>query len=136
MNPYSNDHGYNPNGGPTVPRVPPRPNDSAPYIPRAQYGSAPAPDTQPQYTNQTSYGQPAPRQHYQPSSQVPQYQQQPPKRLKAIKTSHEGHAFTNRVVGHPQDFEQYFSHAELKDPSVSKYILVSTREGQYVFCLE
>ncbi|KAF9364664.1 transport between ER and Golgi ATPase protein [Mortierella sp. NVP85] len=98
------------------------------------YGGSPAPDTQPQYMNQNSYGQPAPRQYQsnQPLSHMPQHHL-PPKRLRAIRTAHESYAFTNCVVGNPQDFEQYFSQEDLKDSSRKKYILV---KGHHVFCLE
>jgi len=140
MNPYG-DYGYNSNSG-GAPRVPPRPgapyqNDqgSGSYNPRTMYGGSPAPDTQPQYMNQNSYGQPAPRQYHQsnqPPSHMPQHHL-PPKKLRAIRTAHESYAFTNYVVGNPQDFEQYFSQEDLKDSSRKKYILV---KGHHVFCLE
>ncbi|KAF9932263.1 transport between ER and Golgi ATPase protein [Modicella reniformis] len=74
--------------------------------------------------NQNTYGQPAPRQHYQPSQPPPFYSEHP-KRLRVERTLNESHALTNHVLGNSLDFEDVFSQDVLKDPRKAKYILVS-----------
>ncbi|KAG0302265.1 transport between ER and Golgi ATPase protein [Dissophora globulifera] len=129
MNNYPNDRGYNtspnPSGAPRMP--PPRPAPPAPLgangggdwqQPRTSYGAAPGPDPRLQHSNQSTYGQPAPRIAQQQRHQ-PTFQLQPSRRMRATRSTHERFAIENKVVGNAGDF-----------PSHTKYILV---EHQFVF---
>ncbi|KAG0270759.1 transport between ER and Golgi ATPase protein [Linnemannia exigua] len=129
MSNYPNDRGYNtspnPAGGPRMPPRPPHPNpnvsgNTGGYQPQSSYNSPP----QSNYSNQNTYGQPAPRQqqYQQGQGNAPAFQPQPSRRMRAIKSLNESFALTNRVVSSPNDF-----------PPHTRYILV---EHQYVFSVQ
>ncbi|KAF8951379.1 hypothetical protein BGZ46_004011 [Entomortierella lignicola] len=119
MSNYPND--YKQGGG--APRIAPRlsapnsGNGGVPYQPRSSYGT---PTPEPQYTSQTTYGQPAPRQSSN-YHQQPAFQPQPARKMRAVKSTHERYALTNYVVANMQDF-----------PLQTHYILV---DHQFVFSI-
>ncbi|KAG0058825.1 transport between ER and Golgi ATPase protein [Linnemannia elongata] len=128
-NNYPNERGYNtspnPAGGPRMPPRPPHPNSNVAgggYQPQSAYNSPPPPSQQSNFSNQNTYGQPAPRQQHHQQNTAPAFQPQPSRRMRAIKSPNESFALTNRVASSPNEF-----------PPHTRYVLV---EHQYVFSIQ
>ena len=84
--------------------------------------SPPPPSQQSNFSNQNTYGQPAPRQQHYQQNTAPAFQPQPSRRMRAIKSPNESFALTNRVASSPNEF-----------PPHTRYVLV---EHQYVFSIQ
>ena len=107
-----------------MPPRPPHPNPNVAgggYQPQS-YNSPPPSSQQSNFSNQNTYGQPAPRQQHYQQNAAPAFQPQPSRRMRAIKSPNESFALTNRVASSPNEF-----------PPHTRYVLV---EHQYVFSIQ